>query len=143
MGHDHFLKRIIDKQPITDDKKQFLSELGNTYLTQLSEMSDELKSMCLVSSEDGGSKAIYQQMIKSPEECWTSPTMKAFKHFLNKHIAFDSNEGDSCGHGALVRKLGINDDVTPMLKMFADCLEKAISYDNRQEQAIYSSLIAE
>lgn len=129
LDHDTFLKRIIETHPIPPEKRQYLENLGKEYLDSMTKMPDEIKAMCLVSSEDGGSSKIYTNILTSPQNCWKSNGMQAFRHFLQKHVEFDSTEGEDTGHGMLVRKLGIDDRVAPMLDKFADCLEDAIDYD--------------
>ncbi|MGH1403481.1 MAG: hypothetical protein ACRBDL_04505 [Alphaproteobacteria bacterium] len=129
LDHDEFLKRIIDSYPMEQEKKQFLTALGNKYLAELSHMPDEAKTMHLVSLEDGGASRIYQSILNAPTEQWESNEMQAFHHFLEKHVAFDNLEGEDAGHGALIRKLGMDDSIAPMYDVLADCMEEAIHFE--------------
>ena len=55
----------------------------------------------MASYEDGGLERLFTTMLTC--QCWDTPLLAAFQHFLVKHISFDSDPDG--GHGALARHL--------------------------------------
>ena len=71
--------------------------------------------------EDGGLETVFTAMLRA--EHWDTKLLQAFRHFLEKHISFDSDvEG---GHGAMVRHLAVSAEVCDIWSAFRDLLVEA------------------
>ena len=79
------------------------------------------KAMALASYEDGGLEKVFRAFLTAPQ--WNGPLLQAFKHFLLKHIEFDSDPEQ--GHGALCRHLIPNDRILPLWEAFKQMLIEA------------------
>jgi hypothetical protein len=60
-------------------------------------------------------------MLSAPD--WRNPLLQAFKHFLEKHIEFDSDVEN--GHGGLCRHLPPNERVSELWLAFEESLLRA------------------
>ena len=69
-----------------------------------------------------GLEKVFRAMLQAP--CWEGPLLQAFKHFLVKHIEFDSDP--NAGHGALCRHLTPDDRVLPFWTAFESMLLEAV-----------------
>jgi hypothetical protein len=101
VNHDEFMRRLLDLAPIEPATRQRIEEAGASYLAQTRAEDDVTKASCIASYEDGGLECLFTALLAC--QCWDTPLLAAFRHFLVRHIGFDSNpEG---GHGALARHL--------------------------------------
>ena len=78
--------------------------------------------MALASYEDGGLERVFRAILTAPD--WNGPLQQAFRHFLTKHIRFDSDPDQ--GHGALCRHLTPDDRVLPLWAEFKQMLIEAV-----------------
>ena len=120
MDHDEFMRRTLDLTTISESRRQRLAAMGQSYLTRVRAMDDDVKASALASYEDGGLERVFRAILKAPH--WNDPLLQAFKHFLVEHIRFDS---DPEGHGALCRHLTPNDRISPLWTEFRQMLVKA------------------
>ena len=108
MNHDEFVKRLLALYPIDNDRRQRLVQAGETYFKRVRALPAEARASSIASIEEDGKK-VFQSILRAPR--WEVPALKAFRHFLEKHIAFDSDPDK--GHGALCRHLEPDDRILP------------------------------
>ena len=120
MNHDEFMRRLLALQPITD--ADALERAGSLYLSQTRAMDDLVKAKSIASYEDGGLERVFSAMLRAPS--WNGAGQKAFRHFLEKHIEFDSD--DEAGHGALSRHIPVDDSILPLWVAFEEILRCAV-----------------
>jgi len=120
MNHDDFMQRLLALQPMTDVAG--IERAGAIYLSISRSMDDFTKAKSIASYEDGGLQLVFGAMLRAPS--WNGPGQKAFRHFLEKHIEFDSDE--DAGHGALSRRVPVDDSILPLWLAFEDILRCAV-----------------
>jgi len=126
MNHDEFMKRLLALCPIENDKRHRLTQAGESYLRRIHALPAEARASSIASVEEDGNK-VFQAMLRAPR--WDLPALKGFKHFLEKHITFDSDPDK--GHGALCKHLKPDDRILPMWtaskELFAGAFPTAFS----------------
>ena len=120
MNHDEFMHRLLALQPMGDVSA--IERAGAVYLAHSRAMDDFTKAKSIASYEDGGLQRVFGAMLRAPS--WNGPGQKAFRHFLQKHIEFDSDE--DAGHGALSRHVPVDDSILPLWIAFEDILRCAV-----------------
>ena len=120
MNHDDFMQRLLALQPMSDVAS--IERAGAAYLTISRSMDDFTRAKSIASYEDGGLQRVFGAMLRAPS--WNGPGQKAFRHFLEKHIEFDSDE--DAGHGALSRHVPVDDSILPLWLAFEDILRCAV-----------------
>jgi hypothetical protein len=121
MNHDEFMRRTLELTPVPESRKRELTALGQGYLARTRAMDTHVRALALASYEDGGLEAVFGAFLKAP--AWDGPLLQAFKHFLEKHIEFDSDP--DAGHGALCRHLVPDERVAPLWAEFKKVLVEA------------------
>jgi hypothetical protein len=121
MHHDEFMRRTLELEPISDDRRRNLVAIGQSYLTKVRSIDVHTRALALASYEDGGLERVFEAILKAQD--WTGPLLRAFKHFLVEHIRFDSDPDQ--GHGALCRHLTPDDRILPLWVEFRQILVKA------------------
>jgi hypothetical protein len=106
MDHDEFMRRLLALSPIHDTHRDALDTMGQQYLQTVRGMELEARAQSIAAYEDGGLERVFRAMLNCGN--WESPALQAFKHFLDRHIGFDSDA--EFGHGALSRHIKPNDD---------------------------------
>jgi hypothetical protein len=101
MHHDEFMKRVLTLSPIEPATQTAIEAAGQRYLSKVGQADDHVKVMSLASYEAGGLESVFKAILQAPQ--WSTPLLEGFRHFLEKHISFDSDPRQ--GHGALVRHL--------------------------------------
>ncbi len=115
IDHDEFMRRLLVLSPVDDGHRNMLDLVGQKYLRSTREVKPELRAGSIASYEDGGLERVFKAILKSRH--WDTPALHAFKHFLIKHIQFDSEPEH--GHGALSRHLIPDDgEISPMWSEF-------------------------
>jgi hypothetical protein len=99
--HDEFMRRLLLLSPTDPATRQRIEEAGAWYLARTRAQDDHTKASSIASYEDGGLERLFTAILTC--QCWDTPLLAAFRHFLLKHISFDSNPDG--GHGALARHL--------------------------------------
>ena len=120
MNHDDFMHRLLALQPMGDVSA--IERAGAVYLATSRAMEDQTKAKSIASYEDGGLQRVFGAMLRAPS--WNGPGQKAFRHFLEKHIEFDSDE--DAGHGALSRHVPVDDSILPLWVAFENILRSAV-----------------
>ena len=101
VNHDEFMRRLLTLSPIEPAAKQRIEAAGAVYLARTRAEDDVTKASSIAVYEDGGLERLFTAMLTC--QCWDTPLLAAFRHFLVKHISFDSDPDG--GHGALARHL--------------------------------------
>lgn len=122
MNHDEFMRRTLNLTAIPDERRRALQAIGQTYLSKLRTIDRRTKATALASYEDGGLEKVFGAILTARH--WDRPLLQAFKHFLEKHIQFDSDPEQ--GHGALCRHLPPDDRVVPLWAAFKEMLIEAV-----------------
>tara|TARA_B100001989_G_C24540621_1_gene467343 strand:- start:1554 stop:2237 length:684 start_codon:yes stop_codon:yes gene_type:complete len=136
MDHDVFLRRVIQISGLSEEENEELFTKGKQYLEAMDQMPPEAQLQCLVSCEDGGAIQMYSSVLKAQVLDSEDPALQAFKHFLQKHVEFDNEEGAEAGHGTLVRKFEMEDKhIGPFWNHFADFLETLVYGEKAEEPA--------
>jgi hypothetical protein len=120
MNHDDFMQRLLALQPMGDVAS--IERAGAVYLAKSRSMDDFTKAKSIASYEDGGLQRVFGAMLRAPS--WNGAGQQAFRHFLEKHIEFDSDE--DAGHGALSRHVPVDDSILPLWVAFEDILRCAV-----------------
>ena len=121
MHHDEFMRRTLELTEISESSRRRLEDIGQSYLTKVSAMDGKIRALALASYEDGGLERVFRAILKAQN--WNDPLLRAFKHFLDEHIRFDSDPEQ--GHGALCRHLRPDDRVLPLWAEFRQMLVEA------------------
>jgi len=121
LNHDEFMRRTLELQTIPEGRRRRLASIGQAYLTKVRALDDKSRALALASYEDGGLERVFQAILTAQH--WNSPLLQAFKHFLAKHIMFDSDPEQ--GHGALCRHLTPDERILPLWAEFEQMLIEA------------------
>ncbi|HUZ33175.1 MAG TPA: hypothetical protein VMV19_13895 [Xanthobacteraceae bacterium] len=121
MNHDEFMRRTLRLTPVQDSTKQRLAALGSTYLAKSRGTDSLTRAISLASYEDGGLEKVFRSILQARD--WDDPLLRAFRHFLIKHIEFDSDPEH--GHGVICRHLTPDDSIAPLWSAFRDMLVAA------------------
>ncbi|HWB49446.1 MAG TPA: hypothetical protein VG651_10075 [Stellaceae bacterium] len=120
MNHDEFMRRLLEFHPAGRDDR--LTEAGLGYLGKARAIDDSARASSIASYEDGGLSTVFAAMLRAPH--WYGKGQRAFRFFLEQHIAFDSEDG--AGHGMLSRHLPVDDRILPLWTAFRDLLVAAV-----------------
>jgi hypothetical protein len=120
LDHDEFMRRLLELQPVADEES--LEVLGTSYLNRVRAVDDHARACSIASYEDGGLSRVFASMLRAQH--WDGEGQVAFRHFLEQHILFDSEDGE--GHGSLSRHLIPDDAILPLWSAFASLLVMAV-----------------
>jgi hypothetical protein len=120
LDHDEFMRRLLELQPVADE--EFLAALGTSYLNQVRAVDDDARGCSIASYEDGGLSRVFASMLRAQH--WDGEGQRAFRHFIEQHILFDSEDGE--GHGSLSRHMTPDDAILPLWSAFASLLVMAV-----------------
>jgi hypothetical protein len=132
MNHDEFMRRVLLLSDIASEKQRKLESLGHDYLRTVREINPVTRALSISSYEDSGLERVFGAILQA--RCWENESLRAFKHFLDEHIKFDSNPEQ--GHGALSRHLAPDDRVLPLWVAFRDILIAAVPSLSREAQLV-------
>ncbi len=118
MNHDEFMRRAVAISRIAPERRLAVDHEGVNYLARVRAMPAEVRACSIASYENGGLESTFRAMLTAPS--WEAPGLRAFKHFLEAHIHFDSDPDE--GHGALARHLKVDDRILPLWTDFRDLL---------------------
>lgn len=121
VNHDEFMRRALLLTPIDDARRLRLEDIGASYLNKVRVVDPWTRATSMASYEDGGLEKVFGSMLLAPQ--WDGPLLQAFKHFLEKHIEFDSDAEN--GHGGLCRHLPPNEGVRDLWAAFKESLVRA------------------
>jgi hypothetical protein len=119
LNHDEFMRRLLLLQPYSRD--DYLSGVGEAYLAGTRKIDDESRAISIASYEDTGLSRVFRAILRATD--WQGIGANAFKYFLERHVYFDSDDGEQ--HGALSRHLIPNDRILPLWVAFRDLLTDA------------------
>lgn len=120
LDHDVFIDRLLRLQPAGEHDD--LRSAGESYLATVRAVDDLARAKIIASYEDGGLHSVFSAILTAPT--WEGPALRAFQHFLLKHVEFDSDS--NAGHGLLARTLIPDDTITPLWAAFEDILIRAV-----------------
>lgn len=120
LDHDAFMDRLLRLQPT--DGMGDLKAAGEAYLTTVRGIDDLARAKAIASYEDTGLSSVFSAILRAPR--WDGPALRAFQHFLLRHVEFDT--ADDSGHGLLARNLVPDDTITPLWSAFEDILNQAV-----------------
>jgi hypothetical protein len=109
-NHDEFMRRSLQLTSVDPATKARVEAIGVEYLAKMRAQSDLARAMSIASFEDGGLERVFTAMLSC--QCWDTPLLAAFRHFLIKHIEFDGDPAG--GHGALARHLVPDERIRPL-----------------------------
>jgi hypothetical protein len=119
LNHDEFMRRLLLLQPYPRD--DYLTLVGEAYLARTRKLDNETRAISIASYEDTGLSRVFRAILRATD--WRGEGSSAFKFFLERHIYFDSDEGEQ--HGALSRHLIPNDRILPLWQAFRDLFADA------------------
>ncbi len=129
VDHDEFMRRTLRLLDIDPTRMSRLQVIGKSYLAEMRAQGRAACAASIASYEDGGLERVFTAILRFND--WNTPMLKAFQHFLARHIMFDSNPDE--GHGALSRHIVVDDAVLPMWRAFRSLLvESAPALAERQ-----------
>ncbi|HYP63548.1 MAG TPA: hypothetical protein VEQ16_06655 [Acidocella sp.] len=121
MNHDEFMLRAVVLSAMPEETVDKVRKAGFAYLQKSRGYDADTRARSIASYEDGGLEVTFRAMLTAPD--WSTPTLRAFWHFLDAHVRFDSDPEQ--GHGALSRHLQPDDRVLPLWEDFYDLLIQA------------------
>lgn len=116
IDHDEFMRRVLDLNSIDEAVRDRVAAAGERYLAHVRQFDAEVRAMSIASYECGGLEHVFRAILQA--EQWDTPLLEGFRHFLVKHIEFDSDADE--GHGALAQHLALDDRVRPLWAAFRD-----------------------
>jgi hypothetical protein len=123
LNHDEFMRRTLRLGQLVDHERQVAIEMaGEAYLARSRRMDDETRVMSIASYESGGLESVFRAMLRAPG--WDTALLQAFRHFLVKHVGFDSDTEQ--GHGLLIRHVAPDHRVRAVWQEFRDLLITAV-----------------
>ena len=122
LNHDEFMRRLLQLTAIDAQTQVNIQSAGERYLEAIDLQPAEVRAMSIASYEDGGLECVFKAMLRA--KYWNTPLLEAFRHFLVKHIEFDSDP--ETGHGALARHLRVDSSIHPVWAAFRDLILTAV-----------------
>ena len=110
--HWEFLDHFLAKAGYIADVS--LEGSANRYLEECRKLKPKVRAETVFSREHELG-AIFDAILQN--EHWTTETLLAYKHFMERHIQLDTEEG---GHGDAVAKYPIDDSVLPFYQARLD-----------------------
>jgi hypothetical protein len=123
LNHDEFIRRTLQLGQLVDRELQIAIETaGEAYLASSRRMDDQIKVMSISSYECSGLESVFKAMLQASD--WNTALLQAFRHFVVKHVGFDSDPEQ--GHGVLVRHVAPDHRVRGVWQEFRDLLTTAV-----------------
>ncbi len=109
MHHDEFLRRVLTREPVCQERRARLQRLGAAYLVTTRGLNAPVKAMGVLSYLTGGLDAVYRTIQSTAQG--EGELMRGFRYFLTEHVRLvhasqaelpsassaGSNDGDSAG----------------------------------------------
>ena len=121
VNHDEFMRRTLRLTAIDENRRHRLEAIGEKYLSKVRAADNWTKATSLASYEDGGLERVFGSMLQARH--WDDSLLRAFKHFLERHIELDSDV--ESGHGGLCRHLPPTERVRELWSAFKESLVRA------------------
>ena len=122
MNHDEFMRRTLRLMNFDGHDQARLTQIGLRYLAATRKLPAHARAMSIPTYEDGGLETVFRAILTAPN--WEHSSLKAFRHFLEAHIQFDSDIEN--GHGALSRHLRPDGETLLLWTYFRDLLLGAV-----------------
>lgn len=116
LNHDEFMRRLLALSDIDPAEQARVRMLGEEYLAEVRAQDPAVRAASIATYEDGGLERVFAALLRNQN--WDTPLLAAFRHFLVRHIGFDSNPDE--GHGALARHLAPDHRVRLLWQEFYD-----------------------
>lgn len=119
--HADFIWNFIKKAGIDKSCPAEVIAAGERYLEEVKKISPAARAMSIVSREKELS-GIFAEILKAKD--WSAEGLGAFRYYLERHIALDSEEG---GHADLLSGFEVNDVVAEFYQARLDlyrCIPK-------------------
>ena len=131
MSHDEFIRRLLRLSALGHARRSSLEAIGQAYLATVCQIDPTERALSIASYEGGGLGRVFGAVLRS--RYWDAPLLQAFRHFLTRHIGFDSDPTQ--GHDALSRHLRPDDSVLPLWTAFKSLLVKSVPrLENKSRQ---------
>lgn len=121
VDHCEFMRRTLELTPVELGERLRLESIGNAYLILTRPLDPATRAVSLPTYEDGGLEQVFRSILRARH--WDTPLLGAFKHFLEGHVALDSDPEH--GHGSLCRFLEPNAKVFDLWTAFAQMFVEA------------------
>jgi hypothetical protein len=122
LDHDEFMRRLLDLPGSEVPNRSQIDAAGKRYLVTIRSLGETARAASISTYEDGGLEDIFTSILRARD--WDTPMLQGFRHFLEKHILFDSDpEG---GHGSMARHLAVCEDVCDLWVAFRNLLVAAV-----------------
>jgi hypothetical protein len=121
LNHEEFMRRTLTLTPVPEARRRSLEALGQSYLATVRGVDKMSRALSLPAYEEGGLESVFRAILTAP--VWDCALLGAFKHFLEGHVALDSDA--ESGHGALCRHLVPDDQILPLWTAFRQILVEA------------------
>jgi hypothetical protein len=105
--HHEFLAHFLNKHDLIRPMRERFGAQADAYLAECRALDENVRAMTVFSREEELS-GIFARMLDAKD--WSAPGVYAFRHYLSRHITFDTGEG---GHHDLVSTFPIDDRVYP------------------------------
>jgi len=122
MNHDEFVRRLLLLTQLDEARQARLEAIGQSYLAQIRAIDPWARASSIASYEDGGLNKVFRAFLRA--RSWDGPALLAFRHFMTRHIGFDSEP--EAGHGALSRHRDPDDRILPLWTAFKTLLVKSV-----------------
>jgi hypothetical protein len=136
LNHDEFMRRLLVVGAVEPSGKVAL--LGRSYVETARSLDDATRASSIASYEDGGLTRVFSAMLRASD--WRGAVAGGFRHFLEQHILFDSDDGG--GHGSLSRHLRPDDRIVPLWVGFKELLLAAVPTLVRPSPAMMRNSVA-
>ena len=134
MNHDEFMRRALALVDLDAPISERLARAGCRYLAKTRSFSENARAMSIPTYEDGGLETVFHAMLSAP--FWGHPALEAFRHFLVKHIEFDSDV--DAGHGALSRHLLPDGETHLLWTSFLELFLEAVPSLARAREEVFA-----
>jgi hypothetical protein len=122
LDHDEFMRRVLEVSAIDPRIQSEIDAAGQQYLFRIRSIDERTRASSIASYEDGGLESVFTAMLRARH--WNTPLLQGFRHFLVKHIEFDSDPDG--GHGSLIRHLAADESVRRLWVEFRDLLAVSV-----------------
>lgn len=109
-NHADFLFHFIDKNSLIANRPE-IRDAGNKYRYEVRKLKPEIRAMSIVSREHE-LPGIFREILKARN--WSTPSLAAFRYYLEQHIYLDSKEG---GHADLLSGYQVTDEVASFYRV--------------------------
>jgi hypothetical protein len=121
LNHDEFMRRLLDLPSAEMPGRPEIDAAGERYLVAVRGLGETTRAASIGTYEDGGLESVFTAMLRARH--WDTPLLQGFRHFLKKHISFDSDPNG--GHGSMARHLAVSEEVCDLWLEFRDLLVEA------------------